>query len=73
MYNKNAWEKYTAKEFDAVMEFSEGYKNYLTASKTEREMVISSVELAKKYGYKDIKEFKTFPCGSRKGYKTDNK
>lgn len=65
MYNKNAWEKYTAKEFDAVMEFSEGYKNYLTASKTEREMVISSVELAKKYGYKDIKEFKTLKTGDK--------
>ena len=65
MYKKNAWEKYTKDEMTLCMQFSEGYKDYLTASKTEREMVISSVNLAKKYGYKDIKEFKTLKAGDK--------
>jgi aspartyl aminopeptidase len=65
MYKKNAWEKYTKDEMTLCMQFSECYKDYLTASKTEREMVISSVNLAKKYGYKDIKEFKTLKAGDK--------
>ena len=65
MYSKNAWEKYNNKEMSKLMEFCEGYKEYLTNSKTEREMIISSVNLAKKYGYKELSEFKTLKTGDK--------
>lgn len=54
MYRKNAWEKYDDSQLEAVMKFSEGYKNYITIGKTERACVKESVRLAKEFGYKDL-------------------
>ena len=36
MYSKNAWEKYSSEELKAVLDYSEGYKNFITYGKTER-------------------------------------
>lgn len=46
------------KEYDAIMELSEGYKNFLTNSKTEREAMFEIAKLAKENGYVDIKKAK---------------
>ncbi len=54
MYKKVAWEKYDEKQMKAVMDFSEGYKNYITKGKTERACVKESVALAKACGYVDL-------------------
>ena len=36
MYAKLAWDKYTEDDLKLVMDFNEGYKDYITKGKTER-------------------------------------
>lgn len=52
----NAWNKYEGKKFDEVMQFSEGYKKFISDCKTERECVKEAIRMAKKNGYLDLKE-----------------
>ena len=54
--NKNAWSKYNNKQVKEVFEFCEGYKNFMSTCKTERECVKEAIKLAKVEGYKDIEE-----------------
>lgn len=56
MYNENAWKKYNEKEMKEAMEFSEGYKDFLTRGKTERACVALSLDMAKKKGFRDLDE-----------------
>ena len=56
MERKNAWLKYDEAEMKACMEYCEGYRRYLTASKTERESVAEAVKLLKEHGYRDLKD-----------------
>lgn len=51
-----AWKKYSKEEFDAVMQFNEGYMDFLSNSKTERACVKNAIALAESYGYRDIEE-----------------
>ena len=39
MYNKNAWKSYSKEDLEKVMSFAEGYKDFITKGKTERECV----------------------------------
>jgi aspartyl aminopeptidase len=55
---KNAWEEIAPKEFDEIMVLSEGYKDYLNNSKTEREAMITAGNISKKFGFVDIKKAK---------------
>ena len=50
MYRKNAWEKY--EDTKEVFAFAEGYKGFLSYSKTERLAVKASVKLLEKAGFK---------------------
>ena len=50
MYRKNAWEKY--EDTKEVFAFAEGYKEFLSYSKTERLAVKASVKLLEKAGFK---------------------
>ena len=52
MYKKNAWKKYLPDSINLVMDFNEGYKDYISKGKTERLVTSLSVELAKKHGFK---------------------
>ncbi len=56
MERKNAWLKYDEAEKKACMEYCEGYRRYLSASKTERESVAEAVKLLKAHGYRDLKD-----------------
>lgn len=58
MYRKNAWEKYTKEDREKVMDFSEGYKKFLSEGKTERACVRLSLELAKSRGFRDLDEIR---------------
>lgn len=49
---KNAWKKY--ENMQEVMDFSEGYKDYISTCKTERECVAEAIKIAEKHGFKDI-------------------
>jgi len=53
---RNAWEKYTEKEFKAVFDFNEGYKKFISDCKTERECNDEAVRQAEKAGFKNLKE-----------------
>ena len=55
--NKNAWSKYNNKQVKEVFEFCEGYKNFMSTCKTERECVKEAIKLAEAQGYKDIEGF----------------
>jgi aspartyl aminopeptidase len=54
--NKNAWNKYNDKQVKEVFKFCEGYKDFMSTCKTERECVNEAIKLAKAQGYKDMEE-----------------
>lgn len=56
MYSENAWNKYNEKEMKEVMDFSEGYKAFLTKGKTERACVELALGMAKEKGFRDLDE-----------------
>lgn len=51
-----AWNKYDEKKLQEVMDFSEGYKTFISECKTERECVSESIRIAEANGYRDLKE-----------------
>ena len=65
MYRKNAWEKYDEAQLNDVMSFNEGYKDYLSASKTERLAVKNAVILAEEKGFKPIDSYETLKPGDK--------
>ena len=50
---KKLWNNKNVKE---IVDFCEGYKDFLSNNKTERECVKTIKEMAIKEGYKDLKE-----------------
>lgn len=53
---KTSWNKYLDSKMNDVMNFSEGYKDFLNHGKTERECVASAIALAEAKGFKNLKE-----------------
>ena len=47
---ENAWKKYP--DTSKVMEFNEGYKDFISNCKTEREAVAKAIEIAKQHDLK---------------------
>lgn len=54
---KNAWESMNEEETKSCFEFSEGYKSFLDAGKTERESANEIKKLAIEKGYKSIDDY----------------
>lgn len=52
--NKNVWDKYTEEKLKCMEEFCDGYKNFLSNNKTERECTSFAVSIAKKNGFIDL-------------------
>ena len=65
MYAKNAWKKYSNEQLEELMKFNEDYKEFLTASKTERECVKVSIKLAEANGFKELTTFKSLKKGDK--------
>jgi len=63
MYNKNAWKKYP--NTDEVMNFSEGYKEFITKSKTERLATRNSIELLEEKGFKELSKVSSVKAGDK--------
>lgn len=57
MYRENAWKSYTEKEVSQLMEFNEGYKDFLTAGKTERICVQLALRAAEEKGFRRLEHF----------------
>lgn len=55
---KTAWEKYKEKEIKKIFDFNEGYKDYISVAKTERECVKEAIKLAQKKGFKNFDKLK---------------
>ena len=53
---KNAWLKYDENGKQEVFNFCEGYKNYLSVGKTERECVFEAIRLAEAKGYRNLED-----------------
>ncbi|WP_287846470.1 aminopeptidase [Catenibacterium sp.] len=64
MYAKNTWEKYKD-NLNEVMEYNEGYKEYISKNKTERACVKDSIRLAKEKGFKPLDSFETLKPGDK--------
>ena len=65
MYLKNVWEKYQDDDIKKVMDFNEGYKDFISSCKTERECVKYATKLAEKKGFKNLNSFKTLKAGDK--------
>lgn len=63
MYNKNAWHKY--KNVQPVMDFANGYKDFLNHAKTERLAVEEAVRILEKHGFKKLSTFKEVKNGDK--------
>ncbi|WP_194189928.1 aminopeptidase [Clostridium chrysemydis] len=55
-FTDNAWNKYDEKDMKEVFDFCDGYKDFMSKCKTERECVIEAIKIAEKNGYKDLNE-----------------
>ena len=64
MYAKNTWEKYKD-NLNEVMEYNEGYKDYISKNKTERACVKDSIRLAKEKGFMPLDSFETLKPGDK--------
>ena len=62
---KNAYSKLTEEEINAAFSYCEGYKEFLAASKTEREAVKVSIDLAKSRGFKEFAPGEKYSEGDR--------
>lgn len=51
-----AWNKYDEQKMKEVMDFSEGYKKFISECKTERECVTESIKIAEAYGYRNLED-----------------
>ena len=51
---KSAWLKYDKHGKEEIFNFCEGYKNYMSVCKTERESVLEAIKLAEEKGYRDL-------------------
>ena len=73
MYRKNAWKKYDATLEKEVMNFAEGYKEFLSASKTERLAVKEAVKRLEAKGFKNIDALKKVTPGDKVYFINRNK
>ena len=51
---KCAWEKYDEQGIKEIFDFNEGYKNFMSLCKTERECVKETIRIAEENGYKNL-------------------
>ena len=73
MYRKNAWLKHNQKEQKEVMNFAEGYKRFLSKSKTERLAVKEGLALLEKAGFKSAEGLKKLAQGDKVYFVNKNK
>lgn len=65
MYSKNIWKNISKEKFNSIMDFCEGYKEFITKGKTERLCVNESIELAEKHGFVNIEKVKSLKKGDK--------
>ena len=73
MYRENAWKKYNASTEKEVMKFAEGYKEFLSASKTERLATKEIVKRLDAKGFKNVEFVKSVKAGDKVYFVNKNK
>lgn len=73
MYRKNAWKEYTDKDIKTVYKFAEGYKKYLTDSKTERLATKNAINLLEAKGFVNGETVNKLKPGDKIYYQNRNK
>ena len=73
MYRENSWKKYSEKEEKEVFAFAEGYKEFLSASKTERLAVKEAKARLEKAGFTCVCEAKSVKPGDKLFFINKNK
>lgn len=54
---KKIWEKYNSEKIENAFSFNDGYKNFISIAKTERECVWESIRLAELKGFKNLEDY----------------
>lgn len=62
---QNGYSRINEETKKAAFDFSEGYKDYLNNSKTERKAVKTSIEIAKNAGFKEFDSEKSYNAGEK--------
>lgn len=65
LQKKSCWEIWDDVTRKHALAFSEGYKDFLNRSKTERETVIAGVKMLEKKGFKSIEKLKNLRVGDK--------
>ena len=63
--NKNIYETYSDKKLKCAFDFCEGYKQYITNAKTEREAIVETIKLAEANGFVNIASKKKLKAGDK--------
>ena len=53
---KNPWLTYQGEKRDEIFDFCKGYIDYMSICKTERECVLTSIDMATALGFRDLEE-----------------
>ena len=72
MYGKNAWLKY-GNDTKAVMDFAEGYKDYISTAKTERLAAKEAAKILDAKGFKNAEKVKSVKAGDKVYFINKNK
>ena len=75
LFNKkeNGWKTKSEEEKQAIFDYANGYINYMNMSKTEREIVENSENMARQNGFKKIEEYDSLKCGDKVYYNNRGK
>ena len=65
---KNGWESTSEEEGRKIFQYCDGYINFLSKSKTEREIVKNAKQMAREKGFKSIDEYESLKPGDKVYY-----
>ena len=70
LFNKkeNGWKSKNEEERNTIFAYAKGYIDFMNKSKTEREIVVRSKQIAESNGFKDINEYETLKPGDKVYY-----
>ncbi len=62
---KNNWDKYSESELNNLMKFADGYKEFITSCKTERECASYIINKASKAGFQNLDDVSSLKSGDK--------
>ncbi|MBR0231786.1 MAG: aminopeptidase [Clostridia bacterium] len=65
MYATNIWKEIAPGKREAIFDYNEGYKAFLSVGKTERRCVAESIKLAEAKGFRLVSEFTRLKAGDK--------